>query len=233
MLVLGLIETALELVPDEIVKDASVITSAKLRGKLPQHILLDEALHSKVLQTLPDSEKRGRPDIAHRSILTALDSVLAREGRLEVFIHTYCDSIIQIAPGTRLPRRIARFIGLMEQLLVSKRVPIKGPPLMQVHQGPLKTYLQRISPSSIYLLSHSGTPTSPARFAEQLISEEKPVVLVGGFPHGGPVATLTQLVDHQMSFDPEPLPTTTVVGMLIHSLEIVLDLPMQRFQRQK
>ncbi len=233
MLVLGLVETALELVPDEIMQDISVVTSAKLRGKPPHQILLDEALHSKALQTLPDSEKRGRPDIAHRSILTALDSVLAREGQLEVFIHIYSGSIIQIAPGTRLPRRIARFIGLVEQLLVSQRVPIKGPPLMQVHQGPLKTYLQGISPSTIYLLSHSGTPTSPVHFAEQLISEEKPVVLVGGFPHGTPVATLTKLVDHQMSFDPEPLPTTTIVGMLIHSLEIALDLPTQRFQHQK
>ena len=45
MLVLGLVETALELVPDEIMQDVSVVTSAKLRGKPPHQILLDEALH--------------------------------------------------------------------------------------------------------------------------------------------------------------------------------------------
>jgi rRNA small subunit pseudouridine methyltransferase Nep1 len=233
ILVLGLVKTALELVPAEIVQDVAVVTSAKLRGKPPQHILLDEALHSKALQTLPNAKNRGRPDIAHRSLLTALDSVLAREGQLELFIHTYSEAIIQITPGTRLPRRIARFLGLMEQLLVSKQVPPKGPPLMQVFQGTLQTYLQEISPTTIYLLSHKGTPTSPSRFTEQLISEEKPVVLVGGFPHDISMPTLTNLVDHQISFDPKPLPTTTIVSMLIHSVEIALNLPMRRFQQQK
>ncbi|MFW9984574.1 MAG: 16S rRNA methyltransferase, partial [Candidatus Odinarchaeota archaeon] len=79
MLILGLIDAALELVPVEITSDPAVISTAKSRGKPPDQILLDDALHSKALQQLPDNEKRGRPDIIHRSLLTALDSILARE----------------------------------------------------------------------------------------------------------------------------------------------------------
>lgn len=233
MLILGLIDTALELVPVEIRSDPAVVSNAQSRGKPPEHILLDEALHSKALQQLPDAEKRGRPDIVHRSLLAALDSVLAREGQLEVFVHTYNDAIIEVQPGTRLPRRIARFTGLMEQLLVSNRVPISGNPLMQIRPEPLKAYLEHLKPSRIYLLSPNGTPTPPTQLAQTLLAETKPVVLVGGFAHGEPASTTSKIADHQVSIDPESLPTSTVVGMMIHNVESVLNLTSRRFQQHK
>jgi rRNA small subunit pseudouridine methyltransferase Nep1 len=233
MLILGLIDTALELVPVEITSDPNVVSTAKSRGKSPEHILLDESLHSKALQQLPDAEKRGRPDIVHRSLLTALDSVLAREGQLEVFIHTYNGEIIEVQSGTRLPRRTARFTGLMEQLLVTKRVPVSGNPLLQIRPEPLKAYLEHLKPSKIYLLSPDGTPTPPTQLAQTLLAETKPVVLVGGFAHGEPAPTTSKNADHQVSIDPESLPTSTVVGMIIHSVESVLNLTSRRFQQQK
>ena len=176
MLVLGLIESAIELVPEKLANDPSVVTSAQLRGKPPTQILLDESLHSKVMGNLPDSEKRGRPDVVHRCLLVALDSVLAKEQLLEVFVHTNSGEIIQIATGTRLPRRTQRFVGLMEQLFLHKRVPLKGDPLLQIVPGNLETYLQSIEPSQTFLLSVEGPPMSPNRLAEILVQETKPVV---------------------------------------------------------
>jgi rRNA small subunit pseudouridine methyltransferase Nep1 len=233
MLFLGLIDAALELVPVEITNDPAVVSTAKSRGKPPNQILLDEALHSKALQNLPDNEKRGRPDIIHRSLLTALDSVLARENQLEVFIHTYSGEIIEVQSDTRLPRRTSRFTGLMEQLLVKKRVPVSGNPLLQIRPEPLKAYLKHLNPSKIFLLSPEGTSTTPTKLAQTLLAESKPVVLVGGFAHGEPSPTPKKLASHHVSIDPEPLPTSTVVGMIIHSIEGVLDLTSHRFQQQK
>lgn len=233
MLILGLIDAALELVPVEIINDPAVVSTAKSRGKPPDQILLDEALHSKALQQLPDNEKRGRPDIIHRSLLTALDSILARENLLEIFVHTYTGEIIEVQSDTRLPRRTTRFIGLMEQLLVNKRVPISGTPLLQIHPEPLQTYLKHLNPSKIFLLSTDGTPTPPTELAQILLAESKPVVLIGGFAHGEPSPTLRKIAHHHVSIDPEPLPTSTVVGMIIHSIEGVLDLTSRRFQQQK
>ncbi len=233
MLILGLIDAALELVPVEITSDPAVVSTAKSRGKPPDQILLDEALHSKALQQLPDNEKRGRPDIIHRSLLIALDSILAREGQLKVFVHTYTGEIIEIQPDTRLPRRYSRFTGLMEQLLVKKRVPISGIPLLQIHPEPLKAYLKQLKPSKIFLLSPEGSPTPPTQLAQTLLTETKPVVLVGGFAHGEPSPTPKKIADHCVSIDPEPLHTSTVVGMIIHSVEGMLDLTSRRFQQQK
>ncbi len=233
MLVLGLIETALELVPADLANNIVVVGNAQMRGKPPTQILLDERFHSKALQGLPDAEKRGRPDIAHRSLLVALDSVLAREDQLEVFVQTYSGEIIQITRGTRLPRRIQRFVGLIEQLLLNKRVPPQGEPLLQVIPGDLETFLKELKPSQIVLLSEKGTPMSPTNLAKSLAQETKPLVLVGGFAHGEEKLNLAKLVDRQVSFDPEPLPTSTIVGMLIHSMEQVLDLSTHRFHRSK
>lgn len=229
MLVLGLVETALELVPPELSKHPLVIASAQDRGKPPEAILLDEAYHAKALQTIQDAEKRGRPDIAHRSLLTALDSVLAREGQLELFVHTYPGKLIRIKQGTRLPRRASRFIGLMEQLLAKTRVPVTGTPLLTIHSGTLETYLQEVNPSKTFLLAKDGDPSTPRQFAELLLAEANPVVLVGGFAHGNTSANLNRLVDQQVSIDPELLSTSTVVGMLIHSIENASGLAQHRF----
>jgi rRNA small subunit pseudouridine methyltransferase Nep1 len=233
MLILGLIEAALELVPSKITQHPSVITSAKIRKKPPETMLLDEALHAKAIQQLPDAEKRGRPDVAHRSLLVAMDSVLAREEQLEVFLHTFNGSIVEIQPGTRLPRRAARFVGLIEQLFANNRVPVTGQALLQIRPERLEAYLKQLKPSNIYLLSQHGTPTPPAEFAQTLTKDTNPVVLVGGFAHGEPAPTIKNLADHQVSLDTELLPTSTIVGMLIHSVENALNLAVTRFQQQK
>lgn len=229
MLILGFIETALELVPEEILQDPLILRNAKERGKSPEQLLLDEAVHSPALQKLPDAEKRGRPDIVHRGLLAALDSVLARAGQLEIFIHTYADRVILVNSQTRLPRRVPRFIGLIEQLFVTHRVPLQGPPLLELYSGTLKSYLEEVGSSKCVLLTKEGRPTPPARFAQMLLAETKPVVLIGGFAHGSVNSGITPLVDEQVSFDPESLSTTTVVGMLIHSIENALDLAAHRF----
>ena len=230
MLSIGLIETALELVPKEIANHPVVKNTAQKRGKLATEILLDESIHSKALQTLVDADKRGRPDVVHRGLLVALDSVLARANHLEIFVHTYSGAIIEIAPNTRLPRRMHRFVGLMEQLLLTKRVPAKGDPLLQIIPRSLETYLTDLKPSQTILLSEKGTPMSPTELATTLSKEAKPLVLVGGFAHGVPTSSIVEMVDQQVSLDPDLLPVSTIVGMLVHSMEEVLNLSTRRFK---
>jgi rRNA pseudouridine-1189 N-methylase Emg1 (Nep1/Mra1 family) len=121
----------------------------------------------------------------------------------------------------------------MEQLLLNKRVPPSGEPLLQVIPETLESYLRKVKPSQIILLSEQGAPMAPIQLAKSLLNEAKPVVLVGGFAHGSPKSDLGKLVDQRVSFDPETLPVSTIVGMLIHGVEQVMDLGTRRFQESK
>jgi len=88
MLQLVFVEAALELVPPEILGHPSVRRNAKRRGKRPEETLLDRSLHHFAMDRLPDSEKRGRPDIIHFCLLEAMGSPLNRAGLLRVWMST-------------------------------------------------------------------------------------------------------------------------------------------------
>ena len=221
MLFLGLVETSLELIPEDQLGHSSVLQLAKTRGKPPSQLLLDEKTLPKVVATFPEPAKHGRPDIAHRSLLLALDSVLARTGHLQVFVHTIADQVITITPGTRLPRREPRFVGLIEQLLHTGRVPQSGSPLLELYSGSLAQYLDEITPTRTYLLTHIGTPMTLQEFTRTLAGQKQPLCLVGGFAHGTVSPRITQLASEMVSLHPEPLSTSTVVGMVVHNLATI------------
>lgn len=233
MLSLGIVETALELVPTAIAKHPAVVAAARIRGRPPTRTLLDEAVHAPAMSSLPDSEKRGRPDIVHRALLTTLDSVFVRENQLAaLFVHTYDGHIIEIDPRTRLPRRFVRFVGLMEQLL-SGQTKKPGPearPLLRIHPERLTVFVQQLHPSRVILLTEDGDPTPSTELAQRLLAEPNPLVLVGGFARGTFTRAVQELAAQKVSLDPEPLSTSTVVGMLLHSLENSLDLARRRFR---
>ena len=110
-------ETALELVPREILLHPSVRRNAKRRKKREEETLLDRSLHHYAMNKLPNAEKRGRPDIIHFCLLIALGSPLNKMGKLKVSINLVNGFEIGIDPSTRLPRDDIRFNSLMEQLL--------------------------------------------------------------------------------------------------------------------
>ena len=97
------VETALELVPAEILGHPSVRRNAKRRGKRPEETLLDRSLHHYAMTGLPGQEKRGRPDILHFCLLEAMGSPLNRAGGLRVWVSTHRGQLIEIDPSTRLP----------------------------------------------------------------------------------------------------------------------------------
>ncbi len=59
--------------------------------------ILDRSYHHAAMKDIADSEKRGRPDIAHLCLLEALGSPLNKEGLLRTYVHTYNDYVISVA----------------------------------------------------------------------------------------------------------------------------------------
>jgi rRNA small subunit pseudouridine methyltransferase Nep1 len=197
MLTLLLAECEVEPVPTEIQNHPQIRHSARARGKDAESMLLDSSLHWKAMRTLPDFERRGRPDILHTSLLVALESRLNKRGLLQTMVHTRNDIFIHINPATRLPRSYARFCGLLEDLFLKKI--IEG--LMWIEKKSLSHMLSEFE--NVCVMEENGTPYEGRR---------EGMVVVGGFPHGG---FKTPLAYPTFSLNGEPLAAWSVVSEVV------------------
>ncbi|CAM9717084.1 unnamed protein product, partial [Ectocarpus sp. 8 AP-2014] len=67
-----------------------------------------------------------RPDIVHQELLALLDSPLNKAGKLQVYILTTLNVLIEVNPQIRIPRTFKRFSGLMVQLLHKLKIRAAG-----------------------------------------------------------------------------------------------------------
>lgn len=228
MLTLILAESALETITKSLWKHPSILRYAEKRGKSSNFVLLDRSYHHAAMKSLKDSEKRGRPDIVHFSLLEALGSPLNKEGLLQVYVHTFSDYVITVAPETRLPRNYSRFVGLMEQLFEFKRIPLTGNSLLTVRKQNLPQLLKAARPSHVLVFSRKGKACTLEDAVSRLSKKEKPVVIVGGFPHGHFTEKASKLADETVAIDPEMLETWTITSRLIYEYERAISLPRKR-----
>ncbi|MHA1835608.1 MAG: 16S rRNA methyltransferase, partial [Candidatus Odinarchaeia archaeon] len=89
-------ETALELIPKELVKNPKIKSYAKRRGKPASKIILDASRFHYLMKKLSGFNKRGRPDIIHFSLLYALGSELNKNNQLKIYVHTLNDEVIDV-----------------------------------------------------------------------------------------------------------------------------------------
>lgn len=178
-----LAESELELIPEEIRRHKQVTGYARYVHKSTENILLDSSLFFRAMAKLPESERRGRPDIVHFSLLLALDSPACRRGELQVFVHARNDRIIRIENETRLPKNYSRFVGLMEQLFQTGKVPPEGKLLLSLEKKSLKELLAELKPKRTVLLHQLGHRAGLEEM-KGILSVGEVALIVGGFPHG-------------------------------------------------
>ncbi len=172
-----LLDSSLELVPEAIRYHPSVINNAKKRNKKPCEVLLDVSLHYFAMRNLPDSEKRGRPDIVHMAMIMFLSEF---DIKGDFYIHTIDSKIIRINNKMRPPKNYDRFISLMEQLLTKGKVPPNSDnPLMEVTNLRLKDIAKKYK---IILLSEKGEKNSPEKICDN--ANDDTIIGIGAFPHG-------------------------------------------------
>ena len=107
-------EAALELVPSEISRHASVRNDARRRELDPSGILLDRSIHHGAMLKLEEDYKRGRPDLVHLTLLSVTSTPLYQAGGVKVFIHTRDDVVLDFRERTRPPKSYFRFRDLMQ-----------------------------------------------------------------------------------------------------------------------
>ncbi len=95
-----------------ILESATLETVKSGNKKDASYHLLNCDDHSGILKRANREVAEMRPDITHQCLLTLLDSPLNKAGRLQVFIHTQKNVLIEVNPHTRIPRSFQRFAGL-------------------------------------------------------------------------------------------------------------------------
>jgi len=123
---------------------------------------------------------KGRPDITHQCLLMLLDSPLNRAGKLQVYIHTERNVLIEVNPATRIPRTFDRFCGLMAQLLHKLSIHAEdGPKLLKVIKNPVSDYFP--AGCRKYCMTYNAPRTVRAK---ELVSDEPVVMVIGAIAHG-------------------------------------------------
>ena len=65
--------------------------------------------HEKFITKMKRKVEDYRPDITHQCLLALMDTPLNKAGRLEVFIKTKKNVLIEVNPNIRIPRTFKRF----------------------------------------------------------------------------------------------------------------------------
>ena len=219
MITLVLAEAELERIPTELLHHPAVIAHARQRGKTPERILLDSNYHHAAMQTLPEGRRRGRPDMTHLFLLTALESIANKQGHLKVLIHTRNNEMITVDPETRIMRNYERFLGLMEQLFETQSVPDKKHPLLTLTTNTTLPHLiEALHPDVVLVFSKTGKPVILQEYFKKTRGKNI-VCIIGGFPSGEFHTDLTPLTTDTVSLFSEMLPVWTVTREILVNYE--------------
>lgn len=150
----------------------------------------------------------------------ALDSILNKEGRLEIYIHTRNNHVIYINPETRIPKAYHRFVGLIESLYLNKVIPDKTNPLMRLEENKnLKQLLKEIESDKIVTFSSNSKQINIKTYFQNFKADAKITCIIGGFPSGDFLSPIEDLSSEIISIYPNPLKTWTVISEILVNYE--------------
>ncbi|MFW9851717.1 MAG: hypothetical protein ACFFDS_02120 [Candidatus Thorarchaeota archaeon] len=218
-----IVEASLEQFPEDLMKDIKVRHFFSKIKKTPEDVMLDTNQHGHLMESLPNKEKRGRPDIVHFTLLSCFGSILAREHRLNVMIHTINDKIITINPDIRLPKNVDRFNGLILQLFKDKQVPPKASePLMTLYESSLPDLVKklRLEHDLVIEFSVKGEHLSSSNYSKLIYEATNPLLIFGAFPHGEIESLPSDLVDKKIAIYEEGLDLFAAVSQILASQQL-------------
>lgn len=223
MLTIILAESELEVMPSELVNHPTILSFAQQRRKQPEKILLDSNYHHAAMKDIADGRRRGRPDIVHLFLLTALESIANKQGQLKIIIHTRHNDVIYVNPETRIMRNYDRFVGLMEQLFGKKVVRSEEQTLLELKQKlPLNKIVDGLKEDQVIAFSEDGKTANLNNYFKDLKKHKKKniVCIIGGFPSGTFQSDIKSMADEIVSIHPEMLVSWTVASEILVNYEI-------------
>jgi len=214
-----LAESEIEHIPPAIKNHPQIKSYEKKRNKSSTELLLDASYHYAAMKKLPDWRRRGRPDIAHRCALHLMDSWANKQGILQFFIHTRDNYVIWINPKTRLPRQYHRFVGLIEQLMIKKRIIASNKELLTYEKKTLEQLLSNQF-GKIFLFWEKGTSSSLFDIINTNKSDHLTFV-IGGFPHGD-FYEAVNLIEQKIAIEKGSYTASYLVAKSIITYELII-----------
>jgi len=190
-----------------------------VKTKKGDYALLNCDDHVGLMKKHNKDPQQYRPDIIHQELMAVLDSPLNKAGKVQLYVHTEKNVLIEVNPKTRVPRTFKRFSGLMVQLL--HRLKIRSADgrdmLLKVVKNPMSRHLP--AGARCVGFSHSGTLYSPAHLVAGM-PDDVPLVFVFGAMATGSI----RLADHPylselVSISEYPLSGVVAVNRVIGALE--------------
>jgi len=213
-------ETALETIPDEIAVHAAVRNHSRRLQQKSSEILLDRSYHHAAMKRLPNSLKRGRPDIVHFSLMEALATPLFMERKLKVYVHTINDKIITIADNLRIPKSYFRFERLMSSLFRDNIIKSsEGSILMELSNGTFADLVNIIKPNIVIGLSTVGVQSKAQKVAENASSVDRSCIVVGGFAKGHFSENVTRYLGPTYTISNIGLEAHVVIARILYEYE--------------
>ncbi|MBY8989155.1 MAG: 16S rRNA methyltransferase [Candidatus Lokiarchaeota archaeon] len=217
-LIIFLVECGIELIPKEIRSHSAV--RKNLSAQIYSSQLLDNALHHSAMVNLKNSEKRGRPDIAHLSLLNALGSPLNKNGNLRLFLHTIKNKIYEFNPDIRISRNYNRFKGLMAKLLIDNDINVNGTKLISLFNGTIQDLLSTFKDPKILQFSKKGKLIQ--NYNELFLGDisKNNIAIIGGFQKSTFSDEFLDLSKNLISISNYSLDAWVVVGKVINFYEL-------------
>jgi len=217
-----LADSALEPVPRELSNHPTIRKYRDLYKKRSDTVLLDKSFHSQCMESLSDSHKRGRPDIVHLSLISLTSSPLYLKKKLKVFVHTMGNLVIDINLGVRLPKSYLRFSSLMEQLFSIKKIIKDDLNLLSLRSCSFPELLKDINPDLTIALTRQGRLENLQKIVVQLSDYSRPVIVIGGFSHGGFSQDIESNSDYIYSISRQKLESHIVCSRVAYEFEKII-----------
>jgi rRNA small subunit pseudouridine methyltransferase Nep1 len=176
------------------------------------------------MKRLPDSLKRGRPDIAHFALMEALSTPLFMNMMLKVYVHTINDKIIAIADNLRIPKSYFRFERLMVSLFRDNVIKSnEGTVLMELSDGTFADLIDMIKSNMVIGLSTVGVQSKAQKVAENARSVDHSSLVIGGFAKGHFSENVTKSLGPTYSISNLALETHVVIARILYECEKLLE----------
>ncbi|HJR84128.1 MAG TPA: ribosome biogenesis protein [Nitrososphaeraceae archaeon] len=217
-------EAAMELVPQNLRNHPSVRNHSKRTGRGSNELFLDISYHHKAMveKNIDQWWKRGRPDIVHFDLVTALSTPLFKQKKLQVYVSTFDNNLVTLSQDLRIPKNYSRFERLMIGIM-NKQKSKDSPALIEYQEDVNFNALMEkiVRPDLIIGFSVKGTKSKISDILRNnaIDTSKHYCFVVGGFQRGYFSDIVSEACDVIYSISPLGLESHVVISRILYECE--------------